>query len=128
ETRSLTEAEPVTGSGVLKLLSPGTTLSLLDIATQMITVSDNTPTNMPIDVLGIDAIRASVEANGWADTHLSGKLQQAPPLAAHKSSPSVTSPRDLADHFSRLWSGELLPTELTAIAKAIYRRQQFSEL
>ncbi|HZJ10054.1 MAG TPA: serine hydrolase [Trueperaceae bacterium] len=128
EQRALREAEGVTGSGVLKLLTPGTKLSLLDLATLMITVSDNTATNMLIDALGMEAIMASVTANGWSDTHLRGKLQQTPVAAGSKSSPTMTSPRDLADYFSRLWLGEFLPAELTSVAKGIYRRQQFTEL
>lgn len=120
--------DAVTGSGVLKMLSAGTALSLLDLATLMIAVSDNTATNMLIDLLGLEAIMASVRANGWTDTHLRGKLQQAPVVAAGNSSYTATSPRDLADYFSRLWAGELLPAELTAISQRIYRRQQFTEL
>lgn len=128
EHRSLTADDAVTGSGVLKLLTPGTELTLLDIATLMITVSDNTATNMLIDLLGIEAIRASVAAHGWGDTYLRGKLQQSAVVAGSKSSPSHTSARDLADYFSRLWLGQLLPPDLTEVAKQIYRRQQFTEL
>lgn len=128
ERRQLSETDGVSGSGVLKLLTPGTSLSLLDLATLMITVSDNTATNLLIDVLGIEAVRRSVTAHGWEDTYLRGKLQVAPVVAGSRSSPTMTSPRDLADYFSRLWAGELLPAELTEIAKGIYRRQQFTEL
>lgn len=128
DTLTLAASDQVTGSGVLKLLSEGTRLSLLDVATLMITVSDNSATNMLIDTLGIDTIRQSVAANGWTDTALSGKLQQAPVVGGTKRSNSVTSPRDLADYFGRLWAGDLLPPELTEVAQAIYRRQQFGEL
>ena len=128
EPRSLAAGDAVTGSGVLKLLTPGISLSLHDLAALMITVSDNTATNMLIDVLGIEAISACVAAHGWSDTYLRDKLQQSKVIAGAKSSPSLTSPRDLADYFARLWLGELLPAELTVVAKSIYRQQQFSEL
>lgn len=124
----LADGDAVSGSGVCKLLTPGTGLSLLDLATLMITVSDNTATNMLIDLLGIEAVAASVTDRGWGDTHLSGKLQQAPVVAGGKRSATMTSPRDLADYFTRLWLGELLPAELTVVAQSIYRRQQFTEL
>lgn len=128
DSRELAVSDRVTGSGVLKLLNRGSRFTLLDLATLMICVSDNSATNMLIDVLSIERIRASVEANGWTDTSLSGKLQQAPVASATKRSPSVTSPRDLADYFGRLWSGELLPPGLTEVATGIYRKQQFGEL
>jgi len=128
DTRELLASDLVTGSGVLKLMTVGSRLTLLDLATLMICVSDNTATNMLIDELSIERIRASVEANGWTDTALSGKLQQAPVVGATKRSPTVTSPRDLADYFGRLWSNDLLPPELTEVAIRIYRGQQFTEL
>ncbi|MFN6567401.1 serine hydrolase [Dendronalium sp. ChiSLP03b] len=40
------------GSGVIQYKRPGTKFSLLDTATKMITISDNTATNMIIDRLG----------------------------------------------------------------------------
>lgn len=128
DSRELTASDQVTGSGVLKLMSVGARLTLLDLATVMICVSDNSATNMLIDELSIERIRTSVESNGWTDTSLSGKLQQAPVVGGTKRSPTVTSPRDLADYFGRLWSGDLLPPELTEVAIRIYRRQQFGEL
>lgn len=128
DVRVLEETDKVTGSGVLKLLTDGSRLTLLDLATLMICVSDNSATNMLIDELGIDRIRASVTANDWTDTSLRGKLQQAPVVGGSKRSPTLTSPRDLADYFGRLWAGDLLPPELTEVAQRIYRRQQFSEL
>jgi beta-lactamase class A len=128
DSRDLTATDQVTGSGVLKVMSVGTRLTLLDLATLMICVSDNSATNMLIDELSIERIRSSVESNGWTDTSLSGKLQQAPVVGGTKRSPTVTSPRDLADYFGRLWSGDLLPPELTEVAIRIYRKQQFGEL
>jgi len=128
DTRRLLADDKVTGSGILKLLSDGSRVTLLDLATLMICVSDNSATNMLIDELDIARIRESVEANGWTDTSLSGKLQQAPVVGGTKRSPTMTSPRDLANYFGRLWAGDLLPPELTEVAQRIYRRQQFGEL
>ncbi|NLG08430.1 MAG: serine hydrolase [Deinococcales bacterium] len=118
----------VSGSGVLKALTPGRRYPLLDLATLMIVVSDNTATNVLIERLGVDAINASIARRGWRGTRLAGKLQlRAAPGAAPRS-PSVTTPADLADHFGRLWLGELLPPELSETARRIYRQQQLGEL
>jgi len=120
--------DQVTGSGVLKVLSPGTSYPLLDVATLMIVVSDNTATNLLIDLLGVERVREVVAARGWSGTYARGKLQVAAPAGDQKPSTSRTTPRDLADYFARLWRGELLPADLTAVAKRIYLRQQFTEL
>ncbi len=128
ERVELRAEDQVTGSGVLKVLSPGTSYPLLDVATLMIVVSDNTATNLLIDLLGVERIRQVVADRGWSGTHLRGKLQVAAVAGDQKPTPSRTTPRDLADYFARLWRGELLPDDLTALAKRIYARQQFTEL
>lgn len=120
--------DQVSGSGVLKALSSDRPYTLLDLATLMIIVSDNTATNLLIDLLGVDEVNESMRRNGWLGSTLGGKLQLATPPPGGKRAPSRTTPADLADYFARLWLGELLPPELTDVAKGIYRQQQYGEL
>jgi len=57
------------GSGVLKELTVGAvSLPLIDHATLMTTVSDNTSTNLLIDVLGIDNINNGLISLGLIQT------------------------------------------------------------
>ncbi len=119
--------DQVTGSGVLKVLSPGRRYTLRDLATLMIVVSDNTATNLLIDLLGVDRINDVIRAHGWHDTWLAGPLQRPSSTGAPPSSRSTSSPADLADAFRRLWAGELLPAPWTQLAQAIYRRQQLTD-
>jgi beta-lactamase class A len=118
----------VTGSGVLKALSPGRVYTVRDLATLMIVVSDNTATNLLIERLGVDAVNDAAAAQGWRETYLAGLLQRPDLRAAGDTRVSTTSPRDLADAFARLWRGELLPPDLTELARGIYRRQQVTDL
>ena len=128
DERVVQASDMVTGSGVLKTLTPGRAYPLVDLATLMIAVSDNTATNVLIDLLGIERVRASIVRHGWSRTQAMGKLQVGAVQAGGKASPSMTSPADLAEYFTRLWLGELLPPRLTEVAKAIYRQQQLGEL
>jgi len=118
----------VTGSGVLRSLTPGRRYTLRDLATLMIAVSDNTATNVLIEFLGVADVNASIQAHGWTGTYSAGKLQTSSAVAAGRPPRSTTTAADLADHFARLWRGELLPPLLTAEAKAIYRKQEYCEL
>jgi len=65
---TLTDEMKVPGSGVLKELSAGTGLSLRDLATLMIIVSDNTATDILLDLVGTDAVNARLAACGLTRT------------------------------------------------------------
>lgn len=124
----LRAADRVTGSGVLKALSAGRAYTVRDLATLMIVVSDNTATNLLIERLGMGAVNDAAAAHGWRETHLAGLLQRPDLRAAGDTRVSTTSPRDLGDAFARLWRGELLPPDLTEVARGSYRRQQVTDL
>ncbi len=62
------------GSGILKALTPGIMLPLRDILTLMIIVSDNTATNMILDIVGIDTVNATMRQLGLADLVLYRKI------------------------------------------------------
>jgi beta-lactamase class A len=64
----------VAGSGLLALLDAPLTLTLKDVLTMMVVVSDNTATNLAIDRLGLDRINAHTRELGLKDTYLYKKV------------------------------------------------------
>ncbi len=62
------------GSGVLSMMSPGVEMSVRDAAVLMMTISDNSATNMCIDLVGLDAINAKMRALGLTETVLMLRL------------------------------------------------------
>jgi beta-lactamase class A len=62
------------GSGVLKTFRPGTVFSVDDLIYLMITQSDNTASNMLIDLLGMDTLNAYFKKMGLKHTNLSRKM------------------------------------------------------
>jgi beta-lactamase class A len=70
----LREDHRILGSGVLRDLQPGVEFTLHDLATLMITVSDNTATNILIDLLGIDNIRRTMTDLGLENSRLNNKI------------------------------------------------------
>lgn len=72
--RNVRRTDMVDGSGVLKHFSPGTRLSLRDLAVLMTIVSDNTATNMIIDRLGIQRINDQLREWGFEKTTLWRKI------------------------------------------------------
>ena len=70
----LTKEKKVSGSGVLQELSDGLHLTLRDGVNLMMLVSDNTATNLVLDVLTTDAVNARMEALGFKQIKILRKV------------------------------------------------------
>lgn len=71
---TLKASDQVGGSGVLKHMSPGAILPLRDVALLMIILSDNTATNMVLDLTGIAPVNAEMKKLGLTSTTLKNKV------------------------------------------------------
>jgi beta-lactamase class A len=71
---TLTASDQVIGSGVLRLYDTPLSLTLKDVLTMMIVMSDNTATNLAIDHLGIENINGRIAKLGLKDTYLYKKV------------------------------------------------------
>jgi len=67
--------DKVTGSGVLGSLADGTDLTVRNIATLMIIVSDNTATNLIIDRITADAVNDYLDSIGIHQTRSNRKVR-----------------------------------------------------
>jgi beta-lactamase class A len=70
----LSKANQVAGSGVLGLMDTPMPLTLHDVLTLMVVLSDNTATNVAIDRLGLAQINATMQAAGLRNTWLYKKV------------------------------------------------------
>jgi beta-lactamase class A len=70
----LTKADQVPGSGVLLFFDAPLSLTLKDVLTMMVVMSDNTATNLVIDHLGLENINARIAKLGLKDTYLYKKI------------------------------------------------------
>lgn len=66
----LTKEDLVPGSGVFQLFDPGAEVSLKDLATLMIIVSDNLATDKVLEFVGKDKVNALTRELGLKQTHL----------------------------------------------------------
>ena len=58
------------GSGLLQTFAPGIEPTLRGLVTQMIITSDNTATDMVMDLVGIDRVNALLETEGYQETRV----------------------------------------------------------
>ena len=71
DARHTVEADDMRrGSGLIQTFAPGLSPTLRGLVTQMIITSDNTATDMVIDLVGMDRVNEMLAANGYEETRL----------------------------------------------------------
>ncbi len=123
DPRTLRDEDVVPGSGILKDLTPGVTLSVRDLAALMIVVSDNTATNMLIDLVGVASVNEFMVQVGLTGTRLESKLFKAPEGAPLNRS----TPRDLGRLMALIATNAILTPPACADMLAILVRQHFTD-
>ena len=103
----------VPDSDIMGGLTPGVTrITLRDLATMMVAVSDNSATNVLIDRVGMDNVNAFLNAQGLRDTRLRRKMMDL--KAATEGRENVSTPNEMLNLLQALYRGEILNKEMTA--------------
>jgi beta-lactamase class A len=106
-------ADLVQDSDIMGGLTPGVTkITLRDLATMMVAVSDNSATNVLIDRVGMDNVNAFLNAQGLRDTRLRRKMMDL--KAAAEGRENVSTPNEMLNLLQALYRGEILNKEMTA--------------
>jgi len=109
---TLQQADLVGGSGIAEALTPGVTrLTLRDVAALMISVSDNSATNIIIDRVGMENVNALLDSLGLTHTRLGRKMMDL--KAAAEGRENVATPREMMTLLEDLYRGKVLNKQLT---------------
>jgi beta-lactamase class A len=104
---TLQTADMVGGSGITSILTPGVTrLTLRDVAGLMISVSDNSATNVIIDRVGMENVNALLDSLGLTHTRLRRKMMDL--KAAGEGRENVATPREMMMLLEDLYRGKIL--------------------
>lgn len=114
----------VGGAGVLAHLSASAVLSLRDLATLMIIVSDNTAANALIDRAGFMQVNDLCAQLGATQTVLGRKLMDT--NAARAGHENYTSAEDMLLFLREIWEGSLLSSASREEIIAAMTAQQFN--
>jgi beta-lactamase class A len=99
----LTSADKAPGSGVLQHMHDGLTLTIDDLMSLMISISDNTATNMMIGLAGLDQINATMRELGMTGSELNRKMKGVP---SHPGDPeNWATPNDYARVLATILDG-----------------------
>jgi beta-lactamase class A len=109
---TLEQADLVGGSGISSVLTPGMTrLTLRDVAGLMISVSDNSATNVIIDRIGMENVNALLDSLGLTHTRLRRKMMDL--KAAAEGRENVATPREMMLLLENLYRGKVLNKQMT---------------
>ena len=118
----------VGGSGILCDLTPGLSLTVRDTAVLMTVLSDNTATNMCIDLCGgVEAVNRHIERLGIRNCSINRKLGAAG-SASGKKELSETSPRGFVDYLTAVRSDKALDEVYTKEFFDILRLQRYKDM
>lgn len=99
----MTKADICPGSGVMLQLHPGIVFTLRDIVYLMMSISDNTATNMLIDLAGMDAVNATIASLGMTNSALGRKMRGVP--APEGSPENWATPNDFRNAIDAILTG-----------------------
>jgi len=117
----------VGGSGVLKEFGDGLSeLSIYDLAVLMITVSDNTATNILIDLVGMENVNKTLEKLGLKQTKLQRKMIR--PDASARGEENLSTPFEAMKLMEMLYKGEVVSKEISNQAVEILKKGKEANL
>jgi len=102
----------VPDSDIMNGLTPGVTrLTLRDLATMMVAVSDNAATNVLIDRVGMPNVNAMLDSLGLTHTRLRRKMMDLE--AAKQGRENISTPREMMTLLDAIYHGKVLNKEST---------------
>ena len=106
------ESDLVADSDIMGGLTPGVTrITLRDLATMMVAVSDNSATNVLIDRVGMENVNALMDSLGLAHTRLRRKMMDL--KAAGEGRENVSTPAEMMTLLENLYRGKVLNQQMT---------------
>lgn len=126
----LSNARKASGSGILQELSEGLKLTLRDAVNLMMILSDNTATNLVLEVLTADAVNARMDSLGLKNTRALRKIGGGGESAAGKVEENkryglgMTTPHEMVMLMEKLENGEVVSQEASKEMLALMKREQ----
>jgi beta-lactamase class A len=126
----LTKEKKVGGSGILGEFADGLHLTFRDAVTLMMIMSDNTATNLVIDVLTADAVNARMDALGLKETRLmrrvfgGGESQEGKKEESKRFGLGRTTPHEMVTLLEKLERGEVISPAASKEMLELMKREQ----
>lgn len=126
----LTKSARYGGSGILPELSDGLRLTLQDCVRLMMTLSDNTATNMVLDYLGTDSVNSRMNSLGLKQTRLmrrvggGGETTEGKIAVNKRFGLGASSPHEMVQILERLERGDIVSQQASKEMIELMKREQ----
>ncbi|MCR4401402.1 MAG: class A beta-lactamase-related serine hydrolase [Firmicutes bacterium] len=124
-TVRLSDTDKVGGSGILQLLSSGVELPIIDLVRLMIVVSDNTASNLLLDVVGMDRVNDTMRGLGLSGIVLRRRFMTVP---VAKPVPNSVTARDVTSLLEMIARCEVVSAWACCEMVRIMKQQQYNDL
>ncbi len=125
ETLILKNSLKTPGSGVLKNMPEGTTMTVGDVIEYMVTQSDNTATNILIGKLGFDYLNDYFKKMGLEKTNLSRKMMD---FKYRKMGiENYTTPKDMAFILQAIYTRQFISDKASKQCLDLLSQQKFND-
>ncbi len=106
DNRSIKPTDVVAGSGIIQSLMDPSSFSIRNLCILMVSLSDNTATNSLIELVGMDAVNASLRSMGYTKTKLQRRMiNQA---ASARGEENLSTPAEAAKLMQAIYKGEIV--------------------
>jgi beta-lactamase class A len=121
DLRRIEQKDKTAGSGVLIELGDGTVqLSLRDLCVLMIVLSDNTATNLLLDLVGRDNLNRTLESLGLKQTRVRRRMMDT--AASWRGDENLSTPAEAARIMEILYKGEFVNRQIYEEILAILKK------
>ena len=118
----LQQKDKTGGSGSLKNERAGKEFSIQELIMLMMSISDNTATNILINLLGIDNLNQWFQDNGLKDTNLSRLMMDM--ASRDKGIENYTTAGDIALILDRFYNGKFIGSKVSSECTEIMKKQK----
>lgn len=127
DPRRIAKQDKTGGSGVLGELGDGTVeLTVHDLCVLMILVSDNTATNLLLDLVGMDNINRTLESLGLKQTRVRRRMMNT--AASWRGEENLSTPAEAAHIMELLFKGEFISRKACDDILAILKKPKTTNL
>jgi beta-lactamase class A len=126
DRRPLTDAVKAGGSGLLQTLGAGSELTIYDLCVLMISISDNTATNMLIDLVGMENVNQTMADLGLEHTRLQRQMMDT--AARARGDENLSTPAEAARIMAMLHRGTFISRAASDDMLAILRTTDGGDL